>query len=121
MKETISYNTLLNRENFKKFGFLRTGGMCCFPGCCQCAVDAHHIMDRKLWSDGGYYLSNCAPVCEKHHLDCEHGVYTPYQVMKFANIDIQYLKKPDAFVWMTNEEYKEMFVNGVLDKFGNVV
>lgn len=120
MKNAVEYNTLLSREDFKKFGFLSTGGICCIPGCKECAVDAHHIMDRKLWKDGGYYLSNCAPVCEKHHIDCENGTYTPYQVMQFAKIDIKYLKKPSSFDWMTDDEYREMFINGELDKFGKI-
>lgn len=120
MKESVAMGSLLSREDFKTFGFLRMNGMCCVPGCCEKAVDAHHIMDRKLWKDGGYYLSNCAPVCEKHHLDCENGTYTPYQVMKFAKIDIEYLKKPSSFNWMTDDEYREMFINGELDKFGRI-
>lgn len=121
MKNEVEYNTLLTRKEFKDIGFNRTNGMCCIPGCKEKAVDAHHIMDRKLWKDGGYYLSNCAPVCEKHHIDCENGTYTPYQVMKFANIDIGHLQKPDSFNWMTDDEYKEMFINEELDKFGNLV
>ena len=36
-------------------------------------VDAHHIMDRRLWKDGGYYLSNGAALCSKHHLDDDDG------------------------------------------------
>ena len=121
MKEPVEFNTLLSRKEFKELGFRRTNGMCCFPGCKEQAVDAHHIMDRKLWKDCGYYLSNCAPVCGKHHIECEDGTYSPYQVMKYANIGIEHLQKPDSFDWMSDEEYKEMFVNEELDKFGRLV
>jgi hypothetical protein len=33
--------------------------------------DAHHIIERRLWPDGGYYLDNGASVCEAHHIACE--------------------------------------------------
>ena len=36
-------------------------------------------MDRKLWTDGGYYISNGAALCSKHHLDAERGLITPMQ------------------------------------------
>lgn len=49
--------------------FVRDGGKCVF--CSAPAVDAHHIMERRLWPDGGYYLDNGASVCEEHHLACE--------------------------------------------------
>ena len=109
---------LLSRADFKKYGFVRTSGKCCIPGCSCDATDAHHIMDRSLWTDGGYYLFNCAPVCEKHHIDCEKGIYTPYQITKFCNIDISEIIKPDKLNWISEEEYKELFVNEIIDKFG---
>ena len=121
MKSNVAYGLLLSRDDFKKFGFALTEGKCCVPDCNEDAVDAHHIMDRKLWRDGGYYLSNCAPLCAKHHLDAEKGVYTPYQVTQFAHIPIEQVKKPDGIDWMTDGEYKEMFINEELDKFGNLV
>ena len=43
---------LLTREEFKKQIFGKTNGKCCVPGCDLDAVDAHHIIDRKLWTDG---------------------------------------------------------------------
>lgn len=64
---------LLSREEFKKQVFARTNGKCCVPNCDCDAVDAHHIMDRRLWKDGGYYLSNGAALCSKHHLDDDDG------------------------------------------------
>jgi len=35
------------------------------------AIDAHHILERRLWPDYGYYLWNGASVCEEHHLAAE--------------------------------------------------
>ena len=118
MGKDFEYNVLLSRKDFKNLGLLRFNGMCCFPECSEQAVDAHHIMDRKLWKNGGYYLSNCAPVCEKHHIECEKGRYTPYEVMQFAKIDIKYLQKPDLIDWMDDDEYKQVFTSGLIDKWG---
>jgi hypothetical protein len=42
---------LLTREEFKRQVFARDGH-CAF---CQLPpVDAHHILERRLWPDGGY-------------------------------------------------------------------
>jgi hypothetical protein len=112
-------NILLSREDFKQLGFLRTNGKCCVPGCEKDAVDAHHIMDRKLWGDGGYYLSNCAPLCAKHHLDAEKGVIKPCELIKHLSIRPDHLKRPDKIDWLTDEEYREVFVSGEIDKWGN--
>ncbi len=60
---------LLNREQFKTLVFKRDKGVCVF--CSKKSEDAHHILDRKLWKDGGYYLSNGASVCHEHHWLCE--------------------------------------------------
>jgi hypothetical protein len=67
--------TLLSREEFKKQVFARDKHRCVVCG--KDAVDAHHIMDRKLWDDGGYYLENGASVCEQCHWSCENGWVTP--------------------------------------------
>jgi 5-methylcytosine-specific restriction endonuclease McrA len=61
--------SLLTREQYKNAVFKRDNHTCIF--CDLPAVDAHHILDRKLFADGGYYLSNGASVCEQHHWDCE--------------------------------------------------
>lgn len=30
-----------------------------------------HIIERKLFLDGGYYIDNGASVCDEHHWSCE--------------------------------------------------
>lgn len=60
---------LLTRDEFKAEVFRRDRGRCRF--CDQPAVDAHHILDRALFEDGGYYVDNGVAVCAQHHLDCE--------------------------------------------------
>jgi hypothetical protein len=77
-------NILLSREDFKKYAFMRDHETCVF--CSLKAVDAHHILDRKLFNDGGYYLGNVASVCEEHHWDCEKTVFTVEMVREKADI-----------------------------------
>lgn len=45
-----------------------------------------HILDRKLFKDGGYYLNNAASVCEEHHMDCEKTIITLDEVYKACGI-----------------------------------
>jgi hypothetical protein len=60
---------LLTREEFKRCVFERDQNKCVVCG--QLAVDAHHIIDRSLFEDGGYYLDNGVSLCATHHLEAE--------------------------------------------------
>lgn len=60
---------LLTRDQFREGVFARDNHKCVFCG--EPAQDAHHILERRLWPDGGYYLANGASVCGKHHIMCE--------------------------------------------------
>jgi|SRR6185436_16960305 len=60
---------LLTRDEYREAVFARGKHRCVICG--TPAVDAHHIVERKLWSDGGYYFGNGAAVCEVHHLQAE--------------------------------------------------
>src|SRR5262245_40078560 len=77
---------LLTREEFRSQVLAEARGTCVI---CQSrpAVDAHHVLERKLWPDGGYYLSNGAAVCEPCHLDCEATTITVDEVRQAAGID----------------------------------
>lgn len=75
---------LLSREEFKKQVFQRNNAKCVFCG--APAVDAHHILDRKLFPDGGYYLDNGAAVCESDHWKCEATEYSVEQVREASGI-----------------------------------
>ncbi len=97
---------LLTREQFKDLIFKRDKGFCVF--CSKKAVDAHHILDRKLFKDGGYYLSNGASVCEEHHWSCEKTDISVEEVRKACGI--------------TNFIMPEGFkASKVYDKWGNEV
>lgn len=60
---------LLSREEFREQVFARDAHTCLM--CDEPAVDAHHIIERRLFPDGGYYLGNGASLCSHHHLEAE--------------------------------------------------
>lgn len=80
----IMKQKLLSRTEFKASVFKRDKFTCVF--CDKPACDTHHILDRALWSDGGYYLNNGASVCEAHHWDCERTTITVKEVYQTCGI-----------------------------------
>ena len=60
---------LLTRDEFRNNVFKRDNHSCVM--CKKEAKDAHHIIERRLFSDGGYYLNNGASLCEEHHILAE--------------------------------------------------
>jgi hypothetical protein len=104
---------LLSRDEFREAVFKRDQHRCVF--CKKTAedtpegkLDAHHIIERRLWGDGGYYLDNGATVCEKHHLQCEQTILSVEDVRQAAGISK--IIVPDQF-------YPEQCI----DKWGNYV
>ena len=102
----INYSKILSREQFKELVFKRDKYKCIF--CNKNAVDAHHIMDRKLFSDGGYYLDNGASVCEYHHWEVEKTNISVEDVRKACGITNIIIPK--------NFEYTRVY-----DKWGNII
>lgn len=96
---------LLTRDRFREGTFARDGHKCVFCG--EPAVDAHHILERRLFSDGGYYLNNGASVCEKHHLECEMTKITVDAVRTACGITKPVLPQ-------------HLYEDVVYDKWGNV-
>lgn len=111
----------MSREEFKKLVFGRTNGKCCVPGCGCDAVDAHHIMNRHLWDDGGYILSNGAALCAKHHLEAENDTITPRMCMFYMKYTLDQIQVPDKLkADLTEKEYKELLLNDDIDCFGHL-
>ena len=97
---------LLSRDDFREGIFKRDKFKCVF--CNQPAIDAHHILERRLFTDGGYYLDNGASVCEFHHLECEK-----------TNISVEDVRSACG---ITNKLIPEHFYSDVVyDKWGNIV
>lgn len=63
---------LLNRDDFRNAVFKRDNHKCVVCG--ALAKDAHHIIERRLWPDGGYYIENGSSVCEVCHLAAESTI-----------------------------------------------
>jgi len=100
-------NKLLTRDNFRNGVFDRDKHKCVFCG--EPAVDAHHIIERRLWGASyGYFLNNGASVCEEHHLACEMTTISVEEIRIAAGI-----YKPII--------PPHLYSDQVYDKWGNIV
>lgn len=97
---------LLTRDQFRELVFARDGHKCVVCG--KPAQDAHHVLERRLWDDGGYYLSNGASVCGEHHIECEKTNISVEEIREYAGIEKYQI--PSHF-------YRDV----VYDKWGNVI
>jgi len=97
---------LLDRDTFRESVFKRDGHKCVM--CNEEAKDAHHIIERRLFHDGGYYINNGASLCEKHHIEAEQTTLTCDEIREAAKIETIVL--PQHFY--TDVEY---------DKWGNEI
>lgn len=103
-KKLPAGDVLLSRDAFKVAVFARDNGKCVFCG--KAAVDPHHILERDLFPDEGYYLGNGASVCADDHLKCERSLYTVEQVRVACGITAKIL--PPGFS-----------ADKIYDKWGN--
>jgi len=102
----ITVDKLLTRDGFRESVFERDEHTCVF--CHLPAVDAHHIIERRLWPDGGYYISNGASVCEEHHLACEMTTISVEEVREACGI-LKPIIPP------------HLYGDQIYDKWGNIV
>jgi hypothetical protein len=75
---------LLSRDQFRQQVFARDGGRCVICG--APGQDAHHIIERRLFDDGGYYLDNGATLCAACHVKAEMTVLTCEEIRTAAGI-----------------------------------
>ncbi len=75
---------LLTRDEFRNSVFDRDGHNCVI--CKAAGKDAHHILERRLFPDGGYYLNNGATVCEEHHIAAEQTTLSCEEIREAAGI-----------------------------------
>ena len=78
-------NIILSRDEFRESVFQRDNFKCVICG--DKAKDAHHIIERRLFSDGGYYLDNGASLCEKHHIEAEETTLSCEEIRLKAGIE----------------------------------
>lgn len=84
---------LLTRDEFRESVFKRDLNTCVM--CNGPAVDAHHIIDRKQFTDNGYYINNGVSLCSKHHIDAESGIISCDELRAKAGIKTTIL--PEGF------------------------
>lgn len=89
MARTVDETAALTRDAFREGVLARDGGRCVLCG--EPAVDAHHVMERRLFADGGYRLGNGASVCATHHLACERTLVSVEDVRAAAGISAKVL------------------------------
>lgn len=75
---------ILTREEFKLQVLTRDNNSCVI--CKLPAVDTHHVIDRSLFDDGGYYTDNGVSLCSEHHLQAEQTIISCKILRAKANI-----------------------------------
>lgn len=114
----VHNDPLLSRDAFREAVFARDGHSCVI---CQARaddtvrLDAHHILERRLWENGGYYLSNGATLCDKGpggidgcHMKAETTEISVEDIRSAAGIDR--FRVPDT-----------LYPDHVYDKWGNAI
>lgn len=76
-----------NRSQFRENCFQRDNHRCVVPWCEREAVDAHHIIERSEWRDGGYIQKNGASVCSHHHKAAEKNLIPPQSFWMWLGIE----------------------------------
>lgn len=76
---------LLSREDFREAVFRRDKHQCVICG--REGADAHHIVERRLFKDHGYYLENGATLCGFCHFQAESTEISAEQIRDAAGIE----------------------------------
>lgn len=97
---------LLNRVGFRQSVFYRDHHQCVICG--APVQDAHHIMERRLFDDEGYYIENGASVCGTCHILAETTQISTKQLRDAAGIK-KVILPPQLY---PDVEY---------DKWGNII
>jgi hypothetical protein len=75
---------LLTRDEFRHQVFERDKHLCVV--CKSHAKDAHHILERRLFPDSGYYIDNGASVCDNCHKKSEMTIISCDELRALAGI-----------------------------------
>lgn len=75
---------VMTRDEFREAVFKRDGYKCVVCG--KVAQDAHHIIERRLFEDGGYHLDNGASLCGDCHIKAEETTLSPSKIRESASI-----------------------------------
>lgn len=97
---------LLTRDDFRQGVFARDKHRCVICG--AEGKDAHHIIERRLFDNVGYFLDNGATLCENHHILAEQTVLACEDIRAAAGIATVVL--PD-----------HLYPDEQWDKWGNMI
>lgn len=86
-------NKLMTRDEFRNSVFKRDNYKCII--CRKQANEAHHIIERKLWKDEGYYLNNGSSLCNFHHQQAENNTLCPQYIRYILQLETLVPKKFD--------------------------
>ncbi len=75
---------LLTREQFRRGVFERDGQKCVI--CPSYSDAAHHIMERRLFLDEGYYIDNGVGLCPSCHIKAEQTIISCEELREAAGI-----------------------------------
>lgn len=108
----LSRPKLLSRDEFREAVFARDKHRCVI--CEEPAADAHHILDRRLFSEpewlGGYLIDNGASLCARHHLEAEMTTLSVEEIRAAAMIPESRKVLPPAY-----------YDDQPVDKWGNPI
>lgn len=76
---------LLTREQFRELSLKRDKAQCVVCGAKE-NLSVHHILNRNLFLDGGYYLNNGVTLCDPHHLEAEKTLIPCQKLRELAKI-----------------------------------
>lgn len=102
----VKKQILLSRDQFREGTFTRDKHLCVI--CKKPAQDAHHIIERRLWDDGGYYLDNGASLCGPCHIKAEQTTLSVEEIREAAGI--KHIILPE-----------HLYVDQMYDKWGNPI
>jgi len=84
-------SNLLTREQFRTRTLARNQGQCVVPSCPEAAVDAHHTLNRNLFTQdsefGGYFFENGSGLCSGHHLDAERTLIATTDLYLWCQVE----------------------------------
>ena len=105
---------LLSRDDFRNGVFERDNHKCVICG--DDAQDAHHILERRLFPDGGYYLNNGSSLCAWHHIEAEQTTLSVEEIRQACGIEKPVLP-PHLYKDVTYDKWgNEIMANGLRAK-----
>lgn len=102
---------LLDRKTFRNEVLKRDNNKCVICGKTN-KLDAHHIIERRLWPDGGYFIDNGATLCDDGVNGCHYKAETTEISVEDIRIACN-ITKPII--------PEDMYSDHVYDKWGNII